>query len=230
MVRALALLLSLCAPLGAQAQECRLALLLALDVSASVDEAEDALQRKGLAAALLAPEVQEAFFAAPPVALAAYEWSGRLKYKTLLDWTMIDDRGALLAAANRIAASTRSETEFPTAMGYALGHGATLLQAGPACLFKTLDMSGDGVNNEGFPPAAAYAEFPFNGVTVNGLVINGADFEGEISLIDYYREEVIRGPGAFLEVAQGFADFERAMTRKLLREVSPRTVGALSPG
>lgn len=212
---------------GPVAASCRLALALALDVSSSVDPAEDALQRGGLAAALIAPEVQAAFFSGhQPVALAVYEWSGRYNQSMLLDWRLIDDPAALLAAAETIGRSRRATTDQPTAVGYALGFGAGLFRRGPDCLFRTLDVSGDGENNEGFAPAAAYREFPFDGVTVNGLVVNGADFEAEITLIDFYRSEILHGPGAFLEIAQGFDDFERAMRRKLEREVSATAIGA----
>lgn len=217
-----------CAALPAQAAECRLALALAIDVSSSVDAAEDALQRGGVVAALTAPEVQAAFFAADlPVALAVYEWSGRYNQEMILDWTMIDSRSALVRAAEVVAGSKRSHNDFPTAMGYALGFGAQLLQRAPACLRKTLDMAGDGQSNEGFPPAAAFREFPFQGVTVNGLVVNAADFEGEVGLIAFYRGEVIHGPGAFLIVANGFEDYENAMRRKLERELTPPAIGAL---
>lgn len=226
-IRAALLALSaLAAPAGAV--ECRLALVLAMDVSSSVDAAEDALQRSGLARALLAPNVQAAFLAGDlPVALAAYEWSGRYNQKLLVDWRLIEGPGDLFAVAEAIGRSKRSHNDFPTAMGYALGYGANLLSRAPACLFRTLDMAGDGENNEGFPPRAAYAEFPFRDVTVNGLVINGADFEGEITLIDFYRTQVIRGPGAFIEIANGFEDYERAMRRKLERELRPRVIGGL---
>ena len=213
--------------MGAEAQTCRQALVLALDVSSSVDAEEDALQRAGLAAALTAPDVQEAFFASPtPVALAVYEWSGRYNQELLLDWTMIDTPAILEEASTRIATSRRSHNDFPTAMGYALGYAATLIDKGPDCWRATIDMAGDGINNEGFPPQTAYAEFPFDNVTVNGLVVNAADFEGEINLINFFRYEVLRGPGAFLEVADGFADYERAMTRKLVRELSSMAIGA----
>lgn len=210
--------------------ECRLALVLAIDVSSSVDAAEDALQRKGLAAALIAPEVEAAFFALDlPVALAVYEWSGRYNQEILLDWRLIRSGADLVNVAKIIGRSKRSHNEFPTAMGYALGFGGQLLASAPQCLTKTLDMAGDGQNNEGFPPAAAYAEFPFAGVTVNGLVVNAADYEAEVSLIDFYRTEVLRGPGAFLEVAQGFDDYERAMRRKLERELSVQVIGSHRP-
>lgn len=216
------------AALPAHAVECRLALALAVDISSSVDATEDTLQRSGIVAALTSPEVEAAFFSSDlPVALAVYEWSGRYNQEVVLDWMMIDSRAALVRAAEVVAASKRSHNDFPTAMGYALGYGVQLLARSPDCLRKTLDMAGDGVSNEGFPPASAYREFPFQGVTVNGLVVNAADFEGEVGLIAFYRGEVIFGPGAFLIVADGFDDFERAMRRKLERELTPPSIGAL---
>ena len=221
----LAGLLALC---PAPAEACRLALVLAMDVSSSVDADEDALQRRGIASALIAPGVMEAFFVSPdPVALAVFEWSGRYNQEILLDWVLIETEADLLAAAERIGFSRRSHNDFPTAMGYALGFGATLLARGPDCMFRTIDMAGDGVNNDGFGPAEAYAAFPFDGVTVNGLVVNAADFEGEINLIPFFEQEVIRGPGAFIEIASGFEDYAAAMERKLIRELSALAVGSL---
>ena len=217
---------SLAGPLAAE--DCRLALVLAMDVSSSVDGGEDALQRGGLASALLAPEVEAALFAGDlPVALAVFEWSGRYNHEVVVDWTLIDSRAKLLSVAQAIGGSTRSHDEFPTAMGYALGFAATLLQRAPSCLFQTVDVAGDGENNEGFAPSRAYRHFAFTGVVVNGLAIDGASSEPEVSLEHYYRTEVIRGPGAFVEVARGFEDYERAMRRKLERELRPRVVGEL---
>lgn len=224
---ALAFLLCL-APLMARGESCRLALLLAVDVSSSVDKLEYALQTKGLAAALISPDVTRAFMASPePVALAVYEWSGRYNQVTVQDWVLVKSRAHLLAVAETVAAHPRSHNEFPTAMGYALGHAVTMMRRAPPCAAYTLDISGDGKNNEGFGPKRAYRAFEFAGITVNGLAINGADYEAETDLIPYYRSEVLHGPGAFLEVAQGFEDFERAMQRKLEREVAPGFVGLL---
>lgn len=178
--------------------------------------------------ALTAPEVRAAFFASDdPVALAVYEWSGRYNQEIVLDWTLIDGPAALLNAAETVAASVRSHNEFPTAMGYALGFGAEMFARAPQCLYRTIDMAGDGQNNEGFGPQLAYREFPFDGVTVNGLVVNAAEFTSETMLIEFYKTEVLRGPGAFLEVAQGFEDYERAMRRKLERELTPPVIGQL---
>ncbi|MEM6657461.1 MAG: DUF1194 domain-containing protein [Pseudomonadota bacterium] len=212
----------------AGAEQCRLALALALDISVSVDEAEDILQRQGLAAALIAPEVQEAFFSSPlPVALAVYEWSGRSTQTIVLDWTMIDHLGDLLTVSARISDSVRSDAGSATAMGHALAFGATLMQRAPECLFQTIDLSGDGSNNDGYGPQIAYRHFPFDTTVVNGLVINAADFEGELFLIPFFENNVLHGPGAFLEIAQGFEDFERAMRRKLERELRGLQIGSL---
>lgn len=231
MVRAALAALLLGAPAGAGAQECRLALLLAMDVSSSVDVREDALQREGLARALVAPDVVAAFLEGDlPVALAAYEWSGRHNQSLIVDWRLIANAAQLEAIAGELAASVRSENEFPTAMGYALGYGVRLLEAGPPCLFRTIDVAGDGVNNEGFGPLEAYAAFPFGGVTVNGLVVEATPQGALTELLDFYENEVIHGPGAFLEVAQGFTDYERAMRRKLLRELETPTIGGLRRG
>ncbi|WP_299165498.1 DUF1194 domain-containing protein [uncultured Tateyamaria sp.] len=227
MVRAAAILAACVA--ASPAAACRLALLLALDVSSSVDATEDQLQRGGLVSALTAPEVQAAFFANDmPVALAVYEWSGRYNQEVVLDWTLVDSPAALLFAAETVAASVRSHAEFPTAMGYALGFGAEMLARAPRCLRQTIDMAGDGQNNEGFGPLLAYREFAFDEVTVNGLVVNAAEFTSETMLIEFFEKEVLHGPGAFLEVAQGFEDYERAMRRKLERELTPPVIGAVA--
>ena len=221
---ALALML---APMAAQAAPCRLALLLALDVSSSVDPEEDRLQRGGLAAALRAPSVARAFFASDaPVTIAAYEWSGEAHQQIVLDWTVIDHPATLARAADVIGSSQRSESSQPTAMGHALRFGATFFDGAPACDARVIDMAGDGQNNEGFGPQTAYRAAQFSEITVNGLVVNAADFEGELGLIAFYKSQVLHGPGAFMVIASGFADFERAMRVKLIREVSPPALGA----
>ena len=212
------------------ASACRLALVLAMDVSSSVDAAEDALQRQGLAQALMEPEVIAAFFASDdPVAVSVFEWSGRYNQAMLADWTLVQSPADLAALSARIAGSIRSHNDFPTAMGHALGHAAGLLQRGPDCLFQTIDIAGDGINNEGFGPTEAYNAFPFADVTVNGLVVNAADFEGEVGLISFFQNEVIRGPGAFIEIATSFDDYDRAMRRKLIRELGVQVLGG-APG
>ncbi|SPH17052.1 hypothetical protein DEA8626_00566 [Defluviimonas aquaemixtae] len=224
-MRAAVLALASALAAGPAGAECRLALVLALDISASVDAAEDRLQRQGLAHVLTLPEVEAAFLAFPgrPVALSAFEWSGRYQQHLMLGWHMIEGAEDLRAAAAAIAASERERNDMATALGYALGFAAVHFRDAPACDEKKIDVSGDGRNNDGFPPSSAYRAFDFHGVTVNGLAIAGSDLE----LGEYYRRELIRGTGAFVIVAEDFEDFARAMRLKLLRELEGPVMGGL---
>lgn len=212
------------------ADACRLALVLALDVSNSVDANEDALQRGGLAAALRVPAVRDAFFGSEvPVALSVFEWSGRHHQRLLQDWVLIDSPATLDQVATQIATTQRSESEFATAIGYALGYSAGLLDRAPRCDAQTIDISGDGVNNDGFTPHASYEAFDLEGVIVNGLVIDVPEDAAlrvdRLDLPTYYDLHVINGPGAFIEVATGFDDFARAMEVKLIRELGVLLLG-----
>ena len=222
---AAALVLALAASPAAAQDECRLALLLGVDVSASVDGAEYAQQTSGIAAALIAPEIVEAFLNGPgPVALSIYEWSGRFQQDLIVDWTLVTSEDDLVRIADRVARQQRRHQDFPTALGYALGYAASRFETAPPCLFQTLDISGDGMNNDGFPPDAAYEHFPFDGITVNALAIGGASRGIE----DYYLQEVIRGPGAFVEYAATHDDFAEAIRRKLERELRVMILGGLA--
>lgn len=214
---------------AAPASACRLALALALDVSSSVDAAEHALQSEGLARALEDPDVREAALGpGGPVALAVYEWSGRQQQVLAVDWTLVSSEADLDAIAAAVRAHPRSFSEFPTALGYALGYGAALLRRGPPCGRKVIDVSGDGANNDGFEPRHAYSASDFREITVNALVIAG---KTRPALIRYFRTLVIRGPDAFIELAASYADYARAMRRKLLRELAPSLIlGSLGGG
>lgn len=213
---------------GAEAQErCRLALALGLDVSSSVDGVEYDLQRVGLAGALNAEEVRHAILndGQGYVALAVYEWSGFNQQKLHLDWTRLSSHDDIDHAVRVLAKMERSHDDFPTAIGQALGYAAGLLRRGPDCARRVVDLSGDGVNNYGFGPAEAYAHFPLDGVTVNGLAILSRDTK----VLQYYQANVVRGPNAFVLSAASFEDFETAMTRKLYREVNDIIFGGRIP-
>ncbi len=202
---------------------CRLALVLALDVSSSVDAREYDLQRVGLASALGSRDVRHAILQGAPghVALSVYEWSGYQQQKLQLDWTVLDSHAAIDAAVATLAGMDRSHDDFPTSMGAALAYGARLLQREPACSRRVIDVSGDGVNNYRYGPAEAYRHFPLSDVTVNGLVILG----DQPDVARFYGEQVLRGPGAFMLMADGFEAFEEAMTRKLYREINEIIIG-----
>ncbi len=207
---------------------CRLALALAIDVSSSVDAEEYNLQRLGLAAALDAPEVRFAILngAKGDVALAVYEWSGFYQHKLHLDWTLLKTEADISRAALTIGAMKRKHDDFPTSIGPALGYGATLLERAPECDRKVIDMSGDGISNYGYSPDAAFRNFMFDNVTVNGLVI----LSNSTGVVDYYRRNVLHGRNAFLVVAEGFAEFREAMTRKLYREINDIVLGSSPRG
>jgi hypothetical protein len=216
LVRAALLAIALAAAGPAEAA-CRLALSLGLDVSSSVDAREYRLQTAGLAAALVAPEVQEAFLAAPgrPVMLHVFEWSGWQQQTDRMPWTAIEAPDDLARVAAHLAGQGRSYEQYPTAIGYALLFGGRALAERGDCERRTLDVSGDGTNNDGIAPELARREQALAGVTINGLVI-GANVA---TLGRYYQQFVIQGPGAFVEAAADYAGFERAMRRKLLREL-----------
>ncbi|ASP36545.1 hypothetical protein CHH27_00875 [Labrenzia sp. VG12] len=198
------------------ARACSLALVLAMDGSASVDAREHALQLNGLADALRDPDVVQAIEAVGGIWVTSFEWSGRYQQLQQLGWSHLTDLQSAAVAAETIRRSPRGYTEFPTAIGYALGHAAVQLGAAPQpCARKVIDVAGDGINNDGFGPASAYKAFDFEGVTVNGLVIAGPD----AAPVRYYRANVIRGPGAFIETAATYRDYAAAMKRKLLREI-----------
>ncbi len=215
----MAILAIACAVAPLSAQACRLALVLALDVSTSVDQRDYGLQRNGLAKAIRSPEVKTAFLSSGnPVALAAYEWSGPHNHRVILDWSLMSTAADMDRAANRIESVGRLRSGFPTALGRALSFGADMLSRAPVCERQTVDVSGDGRNNDGYPPGVAYQDKAFDDIGVNTLAIGGS--EPLDSLVRYFRENVIRGNGAFVEVARNHEEFEEAMQRKLIREVT----------
>ena len=213
LVTAAALLLLV---IATSAKACSLALVLAMDGSASVDAREHALQLNGLADALSDPEVVNAIETVGGIWVTSFEWSGRYQQLLQLDWQPLTDIASAEAAAAALRQTPRGFTEFPTAIGYALGYAAVRMRDAPvACSRRVIDVAGDGINNDGFGPESAYRAFDFDGITVNGLVIASPDTVPVL----YYQRFVIKGPGAFVEVAADYDDYAGAMKRKLLREI-----------
>lgn len=204
----------------AAARDCAAALVLALDVSSSVDAKEYVLQMTGLAAALRHPEVVEAI--APGggqgIMAAAFAWSGFQHQEIVVDWTWLGDRAAIEAFAARLETAPRRYDHWPTALGRAAAFSAQMHANNPvACDRRITDVSGDGANNDGVGPEWFRARGQLDGITINGLVILGADPDPAA----YYRDMLIQGPGAFVEVADSFEDYAAAILRKLLRELQP---------
>jgi hypothetical protein len=206
---------------GAARGECRLALALAFDVSRSVSTRDYTIQRDGVLAALADPAVVAAFLVpGEPVAFALYEWSHSVQQTMIVDWILVRSPADLEAIRTMILAHGRSGTAGTTALGAALRFGRDLMDRAPSCSDRVIDISGDGQNNSGIDPAVVYAG-GFDDIRVNGLAIRS--YERDVAI--YYREQVIRGPGAFVEVAETFAHFPRAIRRKLIRELTERIIG-----
>ena len=122
-----------------------------------------------------------------------------------------------------------------TAVGAALLEARALLERAPDCDAQTVDLAGDGISNAGPKPGALRATH-FEGVTINALAVadaqvieTGATPEGGVPIAAWFRENVMHGPGAFVEEADGYPAFARAMTRKLLRELSPPLLSMADP-
>lgn len=214
---------------GSYAQaNCRQALALGLDVSGSVDADEYILQLHGLAAALSSDAVADSLFVMPeaPVSFAVFEWSGAAYQHILVPWTVLNSPDDVAQIAVALRATQRRDAPPTTAIGAAIQTGVALLDQQPTCWKRTLDISGDGKSNTGPDPHRVNTPEQIGDVTINGLII-GVDAPARLSheelevseLVAYYKARVLAGPGAFAEVALGFEDYERAMTRKLLREL-----------
>ncbi len=218
--RLLAGLLVLASPAGAETGEvsCSTALALGLDVSSSIDDVEHRLQREGLAAAFRDEAMIDAILGGTGtgVMVAVYEWSGFNQQEVIVDWTWLDDRTAIGAFADRLDGGVRGNDSWPTSLGRAVEFATTLHGANPRpCARRVIDISGDGVNNHGAGPDWYAERGILDGYTVNGLAIRGALPDPA----EYYRDRLIHGPGAFVEVADSFRDYPRAILRKLLREL-----------
>ncbi|MDF1791341.1 MAG: DUF1194 domain-containing protein, partial [Thalassobaculaceae bacterium] len=232
MIRALLLAVMLCAAIGAappvRAEEAvDLELVLAVDVSGSIDTSEAMLQRDGYVSALSSDEVITAITAGPlgRIALAYVEWAGLGTARTVVDWRVIDGRAAaaaFLAALEGKWPYTGRRTSISGVIQYVLpmfdDNGFTAPR-------RIIDISGDGPNNNGTPVLTARGLAAERGVGVNGVVILNDD-PGPLGYpvlrdLDIYFEEcVITGQGAFVLAAAGFADFGRAIRRKLVLEIA----------
>jgi hypothetical protein len=227
---ALAAFAALAAAAPARADTVDLLLVLAADVSRSIDDGEFNLQRKGYAAALADPRVLRAITsgAHQSIALTFIEWSGADEQKTVVDWTVVRDGEDAGVVATAILAAPRSFMAR-TSISAAIDFSADRLSAAPATAERrVVDVSGDGTSNAGRPVTEARDEAIAKGITINGLaIINTQANPGFMShtqppggLPEYFRQNVIGGTGAFLLVVENFETFADAMTRKLISEIA----------
>ena len=201
------------------AQRCGLAIVLAADISASVNDHEFRLQMKGFAGALRHPEFSHGLAATNAgVAVTLMLWSSTHQQTQVVKWTMVHDKPTTEALARKIERVARPRTEVGTgtAVGAAMFHAAKLLANAPHnCWRKIIDVSGDGRSSVGPAPALARDAIIAEGITINGLAI----ISDEPDLDAWYREHVIGGDAAFVIVAANHEAFDVAIRKKLLREL-----------
>ncbi|MEM7177474.1 MAG: DUF1194 domain-containing protein [Pseudomonadota bacterium] len=202
------------------ATACGLELVLAMDVSRSVVNHEYDLQMGGLSAAFRDSAVTDAIKWTPGgIMVTVTQWSGPESQSQTVPWSHLTTPADAHAFANAIDRQDRMFFAAYTAIGEALFHAASLSRSNPSrCLRRVIDISGDGASNRGRLPRPVADALASQGITINALVIEGSKDEP----VEFYRRHVVRGFGAFLEVADGFDDYARAIRAKLLREMDPR--------
>ena len=236
-MRALRILLALAAMATAAlstpalaAEPVDLLLVLASDVSRSVDDPKFKLQRSGYAAAMDNPRVIDAIRSGTHrrIAVCFVEWSGVVSQKVLIDWSIIADEKSGREFGDQLLEAPRSfadRTSISAGIDFAM---AQLSRSPYEGLRQTIDVSGDGTNNSGREVTLARDEAVAKGITINGLVIlsdsptpwNPEHTNPPGGLANYYRNNVVGGPGAFVMVAENFKSFGNAIINKLVAEIA----------
>ena len=203
-----------------------LQLVLAVDVSRSIDEVEAELQRRGYIEALTNERIIDAILSGENrrIAVCYTEWAGTHYQVVVLDWSVIDSPAAARRFADKLAEAPRQSQSW-TAVGAALAHaGQRFDNTGFVSRRRVIDISGDGRTNDGQPAELVRDRLVNQGIVVNGLpvMMNRANFgrPPDLALDKYYEENVIGGPGSFMIVADDFEQFGRAVRTKLVREIS----------
>ena len=229
----LALAALLAVALAAQAQAAErvdLLLVLAADVSRSMDDPKFRLQRSGYIEALTNTRVLDAIQSGTHRRIAAtfVEWSGVVSQKVVIDWMAISDEASARRFADGLVEAPRSfadRTSISAGIDFAM---AQLSRTPFESSRQTIDVSGDGTNTNGTPAEVARDRAIAQGITINGIVIlspepmpwNPWHTHPPGGLENWYREHVVGGPGAFTMVAEDFSSFAYAIANKLIREIA----------
>jgi Protein of unknown function (DUF1194) len=217
-------------PLAARAADVDLLLVLAADVSRSIDAAKFQLQRDGYAAAVANSRVLDTIRAGRNgrIGLTFIEWSGIGAQRVVIDWMAVGDAASAKDFGDRLLESPRSfadRTSISGAIEFAM---AALTRAPFHAPRQIIDISGDGTNNSGRDVTELRDQAIAKGITINGLAIlseNPLPWNPEHTnppggLDQYYRDNVIGGPGAFVMVAKNFDSFGEAIISKMIAEVA----------
>jgi hypothetical protein len=228
----LAILLTITAlpPPASAAEDVDLLLVLAADVSRSVDQPKFQLQREGYTAAISDPRVLDVIMSGPNhrIAVCFVEWSGQGNQKLVIDWMVISDANSARAFGDQLAEAPRSfadRTSISGGLDFAM---AQFDRAPYSARRRTIDVSGDGTNNSGRDIVAARDDVVKQGVTINGLVIlserplpwNPEHTNPPGGLGKYFQDNVVGGPGAFVIVAEDFKSFGEALIKKMIAEIA----------
>jgi hypothetical protein len=226
----LALALVQLAPSSARAQDVDLLLVLAADVSRSVDHQKFELQRQGYAAAISNPQVLDAIRSGShgKIGMNFLEWSGVGAQKVVIDWTIIDGPESARRFGDQLVEAPRSFADRTSISGGIEFAMAQLKRTPFQSARRTIDVSGDGTNNAGRDVRSARDEAVAEGITINGLVIlsqtqvpwNPEHTNPPGGLDKYYRDNVTGGPGSFVEAADGFESFGKAIIKKMIAEIA----------
>ncbi len=217
-------------PAARAADDVDLLLVLSSDVSRSIDAQKFKLQRDGYAAAIVNPRVIQAIRsgALGRIAVSFVEWSGVGAQKIIIDWTIIRDEASARDFSAQVIEAPRSFADR-TSISDGIDFAMRQLDRAPFPSSRhTIDISGDGTNNSGRDVADARDAALARGVTINGLVIlserpmswNADHTNPPGGLDNYYRNNVVGGPGAFVMVAENFNSFGQAILNKLIAEIA----------
>ena len=204
-----------------------LELILMADGSGSVDDEEFILQRHGYAKALRDPAIIRAIKGGilGRIALSYVEWSGPDLKVPIVNWTVIRTKADIDAFAKMLEVHPRELYSGGTAVGDAIVYGVeSILGNVYDGTRSVIDISGDGPDRDGMDALDGREYAVAKRITVNGLPILA--FEGD-GLAEFFRDNVIGGPGAFYISASGFKDFFSAVRRKLILEIAGRTPAGL---
>ena len=229
----IALLGAAVVPPASAAEPVDLLLVLASDVSRSVDNAKFQLQREGYAAAISNGRVLDAIAAGRNhrIAVLFMEWSGNGNQKVVIDWTVIDGPKAAQAFADQLLEMPRAFADRTSISGGIDAAVAQFSRAPFTAERQTIDVSGDGTNNAGRDVTQARDEALRIGININGLVIlsdtpmpwNPEHTNPPGGLAKYYRDNVTGGPGSFVIEAKDFGSFGEAIVKKMIAEIADAT-------
>ena len=207
-------------------------LVLAVDVSYSMDMDELAIQREGYAQAIVSKEFLQALKTGPngKIAVTYFEWAASSDQKIIIPWRVIDGPETADAVANEIM-KTPIRRGSRTSISGAINFAMPLFDENPyRGLRRVIDISGDGPNNNGAPVTGARDAALEKGITINGLPIMVKEpsySTMDIDNLDFYYEDcVIGGPGSFVVTIKDRDKFKEAIRTKLVLEVAGRTPGA----